>query len=143
MAYQVKKSWLTIATILTGFIVYGGYVLSKVDSNITVSEFGKYILLAIPALIVTEIVGKIIFDMLNRTHEKKEQPKRMDEFDRAIEHKAVRNFSYMFLVGFFTSLLLMWVTSALFVAFIVMFMTLFISGLVLQISYIIYYNRGL
>lgn len=142
MAYQVKKSLVTIVTILIGLIIYGGYVLSKVNTSLTINQYGMYVLLAVPALMITQIVGKIIFDIFNRTQEKKEEPKKMDELDRIIEYKSVRNFSFMFLAGFFTSMLLMWILGTLFAAFMVMFLTLFASGIVLQISYIVYYNRG-
>lgn len=142
MAYQVKKSWVTIGTILVGLMIYGGYVLSQVSTSFSINQFGMYVLLTVLALIVTQIVGKIIFDLFNRTYEKKEEPKKMDELDRIIEYKSVRNFSFMFLGGFFTSMLLMWLLGTLFAAFMVMFFTLFASGIVLQISYIVYYNRG-
>ncbi len=142
MAYQVKRSWLTIGTILVGLIIYGGYVLSQVDTSLTLNQFGMYVLLAVPALMVTQIVGKFMFDIFNRTYEKKEEPKKMDEFDQIIEYKSVRNFSFMFLAGFFVSMLLLWILGTLFAAFMVMFLTLFLSGIVLQISYIVYYSKG-
>ena len=41
--------------------------------------FGKYVLLLVPTLIVVQFITKFIFDVFNRTHEKKEEPKSMDE----------------------------------------------------------------
>ncbi len=144
MAYQVKRSWVTIATIIIGLIGLGSYILSTTDLNsITIREMGMYLFLIVPVLMVTQIVGKIIFDIFNKTSIKKEEPKAMDEFDRIIEYKSVRNFSFTFLAGFFAMLLLMWITSSLFAAFIVMFLSIHLAGIALQISYIVYYNRGL
>ena len=143
MAYQVKKSYLRIITVIIGFISYGLYILQNTDTRtFTLSELGKYIFLIVPVLIVFEIIGSIIFDIFNNTNKKKERPKRMDEFDRHIEYKSVRNFMISFLIGLFTSFLLMWLSVSIFSIFIVLFITFHISGIILQLSYIRYYNHG-
>ncbi len=143
MAYQVKKSYLRIITILLGFISYSIYLFSNIDINtLDLKQFGMYLFLIVPILVVFEIVGTIIFDLFNQTDSKKERPKHMDEFDRLIEYKSVRNFMIIFVAGFFTSTLILWLSANLMVAFIVMFVMIFLSGLMLQISYIRYYNHG-
>lgn len=143
MAYQVKKSYLRIITILLGFISYSIYLFSNIDINtFDLKQFGMYLFLIVPILVVFEIVGTIIFDLFNQTDSKKERPKHMDEFDRLIEYKSVRNFMIIFVAGFFTSTLILWLSTNLMVAFIVMFVMIFLSGLMLQISYIRYYNHG-
>ncbi len=143
MAYQVKKSYLRMITILLGFISYSIYLFRNIDINtFDLKQFGMYLFLIVPILVVFEIVGTIIFDLFNQTDSKKERPKHMDEFDRLIEYKAVRNFMIIFVAGFFTSTLILWLSANLMVAFIVMFVMIFLSGLMLQISYIRYYNHG-
>ncbi|MGE4319892.1 MAG: hypothetical protein AB7E61_00420 [Acholeplasmataceae bacterium] len=143
MAYQVKKSYLRIITILLGFISYSIYLFSNIEINtFDLKQFGMYLFLIVPILMVFEIVGTIIFDLFNQTDSKKERPKHMDEFDRLIEYKAVRNFMIVFVAGFFTSTLILWLSANLIVAFIVMFVMIFLSGLMLQVSYIKYYNHG-
>lgn len=143
MAYQVKKSYLRIITILLGFISYSIYLFSNIDINtFDLKQFGMYLFLIVPILVVFEIIGSIIFDLFNQTDSKKERPKHMDEFDRLIEYKAVRNFMIIFVAGFFISTLILWLSTNLMVAFIVMFVMIFLSGLMLQISYIRYYNHG-
>lgn len=143
MAYQVKKSYLRIITILLGFISYSIYLFSNIDINtFDLKQFGMYLFLIVPILVIFEIVGTIIFDLFNQTDSKKERPKHMDEFDRLIEYKAVRNFMIVFVAGFFTSTLILWLSANLMVAFIVMFVMIFLSGLMLQVSYIKYYNHG-
>ncbi len=141
MAYQVKRSIMTIVTILVGLGVYGGIMLTNLSDPLTIYEYGMYVLLAIPVLVVTQIIGKIIFDIFNRTADKNEEAKKMDEFDKIIEYKSVRNFSFVVLTGFFTAMLLMWV-STLLASFLTLFLTLFVAGIALQISYIIYYTKG-
>ncbi len=143
MAYQVKKSYLRIITVIIGFISYGLYILQNTDTQtFTLSELGKYIFLVVPVLILLEIIGSIIFDIFNNTDKKKERPKSMDEFDRQIEYKSVRNFMISFLIGLFTSFLLMWLSASVFTIFVVLFITFHISGIILQLSYIRYYNHG-
>ncbi len=141
MAYQVKKSYVTIVTLIIGFLGYGGFVLSVIETPLTIYNYGMYIFIALPVLVVLNIVGKIIFDLLNRTSEKKEEPKSPDEFDRIIEYKSIRNFSFTFITGFFTSLALLWLGTLL-ASFILLFVFIFASGLVLQLSYIVYYTKG-
>lgn len=147
MSYQEKRSIASIVSIIIGFIVYGIYVFNKIDNgNVDLSEdlsyFGYYILLMIPVLIVIEIVVKIVFDIINRTEEKGEEPKHMDEFDKIIELKAIRNFSFVFLFGFFLAMLLLALSVSVQSVFIVLFISVILSGLALNISYIYYYRRG-
>lgn len=144
MAYQVKRSYVTIVTILIGLLGYGAYILSNTElSSLTAREFGMYLFLIVPVLVVTQIIGKIVFDIFNQTSIKKEEPKTMDEFDRIIEYKSVRNFSFVFFAGFFIMCLMMWISASIVVPFIIMFSSIFLAGIILQVSYIVYYNRGL
>jgi len=143
MAYQIKQSIQRMLTMSIGLIGYGLYVLNNTQANnFMVKDFGLYILLIVPILVVLEILGKILFDIFNKTEEKKEAPKEMDEFDRIIEYKSVRNFAFAFLFGLFLSFLFMLILNTLYVPFLILFFTFFFSGYVLQVSYIIYYTNG-
>jgi len=143
MAYQVKRSIVRILTVLIGLFSYGAYVLANTTSEtFTIREFGLYILLIVPTLVVLEILGKIVLDIFNQTDKKQEEPKQMDEFDRIIEYKSVRNFSFAFLGGLFLTFLFMFLLNSLYLPFVLLFLTFYLSGLVLQISYITYYTNG-
>lgn len=147
MSYQEKRSIVAIIGIIIGLVVYGIYVLNKInngdiDLSVELNYFGLYLLLQIPVLVVIQIVTKIIFDLFNRTYEKEEEPKFMDEYDQVIELKAVRNFSWVFLLGFYIGMLLLALSVSVEIVFILLFISIMLSGITLNASYIYYYRRG-
>ena len=143
MTYQIKRSYVQFIGNLIGFIIYGIYLFGDIkDQTIDIAGFGKYVLLLIPTLIITQFIVKLLFDLINRTSEKNEEPKHMDEYDYMIELKAVRNFSFAFLGAFFLVLLLFWLEVSLLICLYVMITGIFIAGNVIELSYIIYYKEG-
>jgi protein-S-isoprenylcysteine O-methyltransferase Ste14 len=143
MTYQIKRSYVQFVGNLVGFIIYGVYLFNNIkDNTISISEFGKYVLLLIPTLIIVQFIVKLLFDLINRTHEKNEAPKTMDEYDYLIELKAVRNFCFAFLGAFFLVLLLLWLEVGLLTCLFVMIGGIFIAGNTIELSYIIYYKEG-
>lgn len=143
MTYQEKRSYVQFTGNLVGFIIYIIYVLNQINGvEVTIPMFGKYVVLLVLALVVAQIITKIIFDIFNRTEEKKEEPKFMDELDYTIELRSVRNFCFAFLAVFFLVMILMWVGVSLTVNLLVMLGGIFVAGTVLEVSYIISYRRG-
>ena len=143
MAYQVKKSMVTIATTLIGFTLYLLYVIGETDvETFTKEDLGKYLLFVVPVLIVIDMIGKFLFNLLDVNKDKDKKSDKMDEFDTIIEYKSVRNFGIVFILGFFISCLLFMVSTYIFFPFLALFITLHVSGIVLQISYIKYYEYG-
>jgi archaellum biogenesis protein FlaJ (TadC family) len=88
------------------------------------------------------MIGKFIFNLLDVNKDKDKKRDQMDEFDTIIEYKSVRNFGIAFMLGFFISCLLFLVSTYIFYPFLALFITLHVSGLVLQVSYIKYYEYG-
>ena len=143
MAYQVKKSMVTIATTLIGFTLYLLYVLGETDvETFTKEDLGKYLLFVVPVLIVIDMIGKFVFNLLDANKDQDKKSDKMDEFDTIIEYKSVRNFGIVFILGFFISCLLFILSTYIFFPFLALFITLHVSGIVLQISYIKYYEYG-
>lgn len=143
MAYQIKQSIVRILTITTALIGYSIYLYNTINLNsLTNSEFGKYLFLTVPIMIVTEILGKMIFETINYNQKDQDSNKGMDEFERIIEYKSVRNFALAFSFGFFLAMLLLWLVAPLSTVFIILYLSIFLSGYVLQTSYIIYYSKG-
>ena len=143
MAYQVKKSIVTIVTTLIGFIGLLLYVLKETNvETFTQKDLGMYLLLVVPVLIVVETIGNFVFSLIDQTNDKDKKVKKMDEFDTIIEYKSVRNFGLVFMLGFFISAFIFMLSSFIFYPFLALFITLHVSGLVLQASYIKYYHYG-
>ena len=143
MAYQVKKSIVTMVTTLVGFTLYLLYILRETNvDTFTKEDLGKYLLFVVPVLIVVNMIGKIVFSLLDVNHSKDKKREQMDEFDTIIEYKSVRNFGITFILGFFISCLLFMLSTFIFYPFLALFITLHVSGLVLQISYVKYYEFG-
>jgi lipoprotein signal peptidase len=143
MGYQLKKSYVTMVTTIIGFVIFLLYILRETDvQTFTKEDLGKYLLLVVPVLIVIDMIGKFIFNLLDVNKDKDKKRDQMDEFDTIIEYKSVRNFGIAFMLGFFISCLLFLVSTYIFYPFLALFITLHVSGLVLQVSYIKYYEYG-
>ena len=143
MSYQLKKSYVTMVTTIIGFVIFLLYILRETDvETFTKEDLGKYLLLVVPVLIVIDMIGKFIFNILDVNKDKDKKRDQMDEFDTIIEYKSVRNFGIAFMLGFFISCLLFLVSTYIFYPFLALFITLHVSGLVLQVSYIKYYEYG-
>lgn len=143
MGYQLKKSYVTMVTTIIGFVLFLLYILRETDvETFTKEDLGKYLLLVVPVLIVIDMIGKFIFSLLDVSKDKDKKRDQMDEFDTIIEYKSVRNFGFAFMLGFFISCLLFLVSTYIFYPFLALFITLHVSGLVLQASYIKYYEYG-
>ena len=143
MAYQVKKSYVTMVTTIIGFVLFLLYILRETEvETFTQQDLGKYLLIVVPFLIVVDLIGKIMFSLIDQTKDQDKKREKMDEFDTIIEYKSVRNFGFAFMLGFFISCLLFLLSAHIFYPFLGLFITLHVSGLVLQVSYIKYYEYG-
>jgi hypothetical protein len=143
MSYQEKRSYAQIVGNITGFIIYFLFVVDlKTISEIDQVTFGKYLFLIVPVLVITQVIVKILFDIVNNTHTKGEEPTFVDEYDQIIELKSVRNFMFVFVFGFFATMLGLWFNLSLTSAFLIMLCFIFIAGSTLELSYIYFYRRG-
>ncbi len=143
MTYQEKRSYIQFMGNIIGFIIYMFYLVSETKGiQVGMIEFGKYVLLLVPALAIVQIIVKIIFDTLNRTREKKEDENLKDELDYMIELKSLRNFCFAFLASFFITLSLFWLGVSMITCLYVMVSGIFVAGNVIELSYIYYYRVG-
>lgn len=143
MTYQEKRSYTQFVGNIIGFIIFWFYLSNELQEEIvTMRLFGKYVLILVPILVLAQFITKFLFDAFNRTHEKGEEPKKMDELDKIIELKAVRNFCFAFLGGFFITLFLFYLEVDLLVCLYTMIAGIFVAGNTIEISYIYYYKKG-
>jgi len=143
MSYQEKRSYVQVIANVIGFIVYFMFIIDFSTINeMTPQLFGKYLFILVPVLVTSQIITKILFDIINNTSIKNEEPTFIDEYDALIELKSVRNFMFVFVFGFFVTMLALWLGLSLTYAFYLMLVSIFFAGTTLELSYIHFYRRG-
>ncbi len=105
MSYQEKSTIVSLFGTAVIFIIYSIKVFQKYQElglNAT-NDFkfcGTAILILIPVLAAFQIISLIVLNIVNVATTSEEAPSFTDELDKLIQLKSVRNFCYMFLVGF-------------------------------------------
>ncbi len=139
MTYKIKKSYMRILAVLIGFFSYGIFLLITIDtSTFGLEQFGLYLLITIPLLVILDIITTLIFDLATHFAIREEMPSEKTDVDRLEEYKSALNALYTFLFGIFLSALLLWITANLYIFFIVIFVTIHFTGIMFHLSYIKY-----
>ncbi|WP_062049566.1 hypothetical protein [Bacillus sp. JCM 19034] len=102
------------------------------------SFFLKLLGLSIAIIIIMTIVVNIFTKILS----KESVFTVTDERDHLFEARSVRNFSYVFSLGFFLAMILVFITRSVTLLFHTFAFSYFVSGIILYLSYIFYYERG-
>lgn len=147
MTYYGKKA---IVSIITTLIVFIYLYLDNIQAIGNISGdmsdvfglWGLFFVKLLVILIVAQIIITMIFNMINRMITREKEPSVVDERDRNIEMKAIKNFCFVFSFGFFVAMAALMFTHSIGIMFSILAFDVLIAGLVLDISYIIYYNRG-
>jgi hypothetical protein len=144
MTYHTKKAIVSILTSILVFLYLYINIQGQAPAGIeSLSHlWGVFFLKWIVIEIIAKLIIVIIFNIVNRIATHEAEPSIADERDKMIELKAVRNFSFMFSFGFFLAMGALAIHQPLSVMFNILALDVFISGLVLNLSYIFYYQRG-
>ena len=147
MSIQEKRSIVSMFSTVLAFVVYYVIVISKYyDVNFTTAEELKFwaavILILIPVWIVSKIIIHILFGIINTILTKEYYDWKMDEFDRLIESRASRNFYNVFTGGFLVSMGSLVLGMSPFVMFNIILFSLLTGGIVLDISQLYFYRKG-
>ncbi|MFF2911178.1 hypothetical protein [Paenibacillus sp. NPDC057934] len=144
MTYHSKKAIVSILTSLLVFLYL--YIDIQGVSSAGVESlpqlWGVFFLKWIVIEVLAKMVILIVFNILNRLATREAEPSFTDERDRMIELKAVRNFCFMFSFVFFVAMGALAIHQPLSAMFNILAIDFFLSGLVLNLSYIFYYQRG-
>jgi hypothetical protein len=147
MSYQEKQAIVSlIGTILisAGYCVYifQKYQAEGVSPTNDLSFWASAILILILVMIVLKIIVYIAFSILNTIVTREEEPGFTDERDKLIDLKATRNFYHVFMAGFVLSMLALAVGQPPFVMFTIIFFSILVAGMILDISQFYFYRRG-
>ena len=147
MTYHSRKSMVSIITSIIIFIYLYIDILQRiqavgVESFAAPKLWGIFYFKLLAVTIVVKIIIMIIFNIINSIATKEGAPSIIDERDRLIELKAVRNFCFMFSFGFFFAMGALVINQPISMMFNLLALAIVVSGVVLDISYIIYYERG-
>lgn len=128
----------------TGYFLYIAqrYVALGLDPSNDFSFWGSAILVMVPVFVVTRIIIRIIFSIVNVIATQSEEPDFLDEFDKIVELKATQNFYHIFMFGFFVSIFTLVLDMPPFVMFNILMLTIIIAGIVGDVLRIIFYRRG-
>lgn len=147
MSYQERRALASLISTVLVSAVYFGYVLQRFPqgSAYSVSVFhfwGSAILITIPLSIAANIVIQITFSMAHAmtTHEK-ERPV-IDERDKLIALRSVRNAMYVFTIGFLLAMGSLAIDMPPSVMFIILFVSGAVTGMVGALSELYFYRRG-
>jgi hypothetical protein len=144
MSYQEKQSLVAIISNLISSTIYFYYRLQGIDLNapLDVKFWASTILFYLLVLIVSRIIIYIIFSILNTIITREEEPKFTDEMDKLIDTRATVNFYHLFTLGIFLAIstaLLDFPPASIFIGILA---SMFIAGLILELSRLYFYRKG-
>ncbi|WP_042162097.1 hypothetical protein [Paenibacillus gorillae] len=144
MTYHAKKASVSIGTsILVFFFLYMGMQgAANAESDTLPSLWGAFFIKLLVAEVVANILIMMIFNLVNKLATNESSPSFADERDRGIELKAIRNFCFVFCAGFFAAMAALMFHQPLSAMFHILAFDFFIAGVVLNLSFIFYYQRG-
>ena len=147
MSIQEKRTlWSFISTTI-GFIGYYYYVYQLyLDQSLNTIEEMKFwaaaILIFIPVQIVVKIIVFILVVVFSAGKSGEFEECFSDELDKLVESKASRIFSHIFLFGFLIALGSLLMNMSVFVMFTIIFFSMGVGGMIMDIAQFIYYRRG-
>ena len=147
MSYQEKKMIVNIISTILIFGIYSIYVYNKhetgeIDLINDLSQWGIFFLILIPVSIVANIIIEIIFHIIHYITNAEDDPSIVDERDKMIFMKGVRNSYIVFIFGFLASMVTLALDYPIHIMFLVLFGFGFISSIIADITQFYFYRRG-
>ena len=148
MSYQIKRAIVSLVTNVLVFTFYyihimGLYQERNVDLTGEFKFWGAVILILIPVLIVAKIVIYILFSIIDAIITMKQEPLITDELDKLVDLKSTLNFGYVFIAGFLLAMGSLVMKMPPRVMFNIFLFSLITAGIVIDISQLYFYRRGI
>ncbi|MCC6973021.1 MAG: hypothetical protein IT322_03320 [Anaerolineae bacterium] len=148
MSYQEKRSLVSLVgtlliSALYGVFIYQRYPTGSPETSEVFKFWGAALLLFVPVQVVFKVILYVLLNVLNTIATREEEPEIADEMDRLIELKSVRNFCYVFMIGFFLAVGAPVVDLEPSVMFLILLITFVVCGAVLDISAFYFYRKGI
>ena len=146
MSYQEKRSLVSLTGTIIIFAIYYTSVMKLFhklpEAEPNLAFWGRAVLILIPVLVVPKIVIHLLFNIINHIATKEEEPGTMDEMDKLIDLKATRNFYHVFMMGFLAAMGLLAAGMTTATAFQTLLFSIIGAGIVMDISQLCFYRRG-
>ncbi len=147
MTYPERSSAVSIfSTIVASALYYwlaSHYFGARMaDPAPDLKFWGAFILLYVPASVIITIIIRILYIVIEMAITRVENSDLVDELGKLVELKAVRNFGYAFLLGFFLTMLALVLGMAANTMFLCFFLSMVAAGIFLDASQLWYYRRG-
>lgn len=146
MTYYSKKALVSLITNIIVFISFYPNVLRQMtvlspSSPEVPKVWAEFFAILLVASIVIKLIVMILFKIIHSIFSKEKEPQIVDDRDQLIELKAVRNLCFTFATGFFLSLIALIFDQPIETMFKILAYTFLVSGIILEGSYIFYYER--
>ena len=147
MSYQEKRSLMNILTSVSLFSVYAYYVwqhqpVGDLSVELQLQFWAKAMLWLVPVSIVGRIVAMIIFAIGYRIFAGEDAPSREDERDKLIELKSLARSQWIFIMSFFTGLILLAMLQPVWLLFVTVAVGGLLSDVFSEVIRLYYYRRG-
>jgi hypothetical protein len=147
MSFQEKKAFVTLFSAILIFALYGLIVYFKFSDVILntpndLKFWGTVLLILIPVAIAANIIIHIVFVIINKIVTDEDAVSFMDELDKLIELKAIRNSHWVFVFGFFLSMGSQVLGMQPYVMFLTLIFFGFLSGIISEVTKIYLYRKG-
>lgn len=122
--------------------VYGKYIESNPGIINDLKFWGRSFIVLIPVAIITQIVIHILFAIINKIVTGEDLSDKDDERDKLIELKSLRVSHWVFVVGFMSAMGAVALGMELWVMFVTLIFSGFLSDLISSSVKIWYYRKG-
>ena len=128
--------------------IYALYIYNKhIDGNPEILNdlkfWGKTFIILVPIMIVAQIILHIIFAIINKIITNEDMPTSEDEMDKLIELKSLRISRWVQSLIFFLAMGAITIGMHIWVMFVLLISSCFISSIVDSIAQIYFYKRGI
>lgn len=147
MEQKEKQVLVSLIASLIIIVFYSLWVYSKyIESNPEVINdlrfWGRSFIVLIPVAIITQIVIHILFAIINKIVTGEDSSDKDDERDKLIELKSLRVSHWIFVVGFTLAMGAVALGMELWVMFVTLIFSGFLSDLISSSVKIWYYRKG-
>ena len=141
---QIIVSLITTIIILIIYTlwVYNKYIVDSPETLNNLQFWGRSFLILIPVMIVAQIIIHIIFAIVNKIVTNQEIPSKTDEMGQLIELKSLRISRWVQSVFFILAMSALALNYELWVMFILLITSCFMSTIVESLVQIYYYRKG-
>lgn len=142
---QEKRAIVSLSSTAFAFAAYTWYLLNAYQEHNASTDFRFWaiaILLLVPITVIIKIIIHIIFVFINRSVTKENEILLIDELDKIIELKATKYSHWIFILGFFLSIIPLALSMQPAFSFFLLIISAFISGMTRDIAQIYFYRKG-